>query len=56
MLEWIANNLSTIVISLILIAVVALIVIKTAVDKRNGKSSCSCGCQNCAMRDSCHKK
>ena len=56
MLEWIVNNLSTIVISFVLLAVVTLIVIKTVADKRNGKATCGCGCQNCAMKDSCHKK
>lgn len=44
-----------IIASLIGIAVVAIIV-KGVIDKKNGKSSCSCGCQGCAMKDSCHSK
>ncbi len=48
--------LPTIIIaSLIGIAVIAIIV-KGVIDRKNGKASCSCGCQGCAMKDSCHPK
>ncbi|MBR5975821.1 MAG: FeoB-associated Cys-rich membrane protein [Clostridiales bacterium] len=50
----ISDNLGTIVISLILAAVVALVIVKMVRDKMKGKSSCGCGCSNCAMRGSCH--
>lgn len=48
---WLLNNISTIIISVILIAVVAAIV---AYMVRRRKTSCGCGCQSCAMRGSCH--
>ncbi len=51
---WFTENLGTIVVSLVLIAIVALIVGKMIRDKKKGKSSCGCGCANCAMRGSCH--
>ena len=51
---WFTENLGTIVVSLVLIAIVALIVVKMIRDKKKGKSSCGCGCANCAMRGSCH--
>ena len=56
MITWLLNNISTIIVSVIIIAVVILIVRKILKDKRNGKSSCGCGCKGCAMKDSCHGK
>ena len=57
MLSWLTENLGTIIVSLILIAVVALIIVKMAKDRKNGKStgSCGCGCEHCAMHGKCHK-
>ena len=51
---WFTEHLGTIVVSLVLIAIVALIVGKMIRDKKKGKSSSGCGCANCAMRGSCH--
>ena len=48
MLDWITENLSTIVVSLILVLIVAVIIRKLVRDKKKGKSSCGC---NCALRD-----
>ena len=55
MLDWITENLSTIVVSLILMLVVAGIIRKLVRDKKKGKSSCGCNCAHCAMAESCHK-
>jgi hypothetical protein len=55
MLAWLTENIGTIVVSLILIAVVSLIVVRLIKDKKQGKSSCGCGCENCAMHGKCHK-
>lgn len=55
MLDWITENLSTIVVSLILLLVVAAIIRKLVRDKKKGKSSCGCNCAHCAMAESCHK-
>lgn len=54
MVTWLFNNISTIIVCLVLIAVVAAIVAYMVRNKRRGKSSCGCGCQNCAMKGSCH--
>ncbi len=40
---------------LLLAAAVALIIYRMIKNKRQGKSTCSCGCSGCAMRDICHK-
>ena len=54
MLQWLSQNLATIIICLVLIFVVVLVVIKMIKDKKQGKSSCGCGCADCAMHGSCH--
>ena len=58
MLAWLADNLGTIIISLILIAVVSLIIVRMIEDRKSGKSngSCGCGCEHCAMHGKCHTK
>lgn len=56
MLLWIRANLATIVICAVLLVVVAAIVIKLVKDKRKGRSSCGCGCEDCAMHGSCHNR
>lgn len=54
MLNWIANNISTVLISLGLLIIVAAIIAKMVKDKKKGKSSCGCNCAHCAMSGSCH--
>jgi hypothetical protein len=44
----------TIIISAIILAVVAAIIIKRIVDRKKGKSSCGCGCSDCAASSMCH--
>lgn len=56
MFLWIKQNLSTIIVSIILIAAVSGVVVKMIKDRRAGKSSCGCGCQGCSMNGICHKK
>lgn len=54
MLIWLKANLATIIVSLILIIAVALVIRKMVRDKRQGKSSCGCGCSGCALKGQCH--
>ena len=54
MLQWLSENLATVIISLILLSVVALVIVKTVKNKKQGKSSCGCGCSSCPMSASCH--
>ena len=53
-MTWLMNNLSTIIVCIVLIAVVVLIINKMIKDKKKGKSSCGCNCAHCAMAGSCH--
>ncbi len=56
MLNWLAANAASIIVSIILAVLVIAIIVKLIRDKRNGKSSCGCGCTNCAMQGTCHGK
>ena len=46
----------TIVALIVVVLIVGALVAKLIVDKVKGKSSCSCGCSGCAMREMCHSK
>ena len=53
---WLSENLGTIVISLMLIVIVALIIKGMISDKKKGRSSCGCGCSQCPMSGACHRR
>lgn len=55
MFSWLVNNLGTILISLVLVAIVVIIIMKLRKDKKAGKSSCGGNCAHCTMAGSCHK-
>lgn len=53
MSAWISANLSTIIISAVLLAAVIAISVYLINRKKSGKSACGCGCENCALRGGC---
>ena len=55
-MDFLVSNLSTIVVSILLIVLVAAIVRKMRRDKKNGRSSCGCGCGGCPSEGLCHRK
>lgn len=55
MLSWIQANLSTILVSVLLAALLAGIIIFMIKRKKEGKNSCGCGCSDCIHRNDCHK-
>ena len=55
MLHWISANLSTILISIALLAIVVLIIRGFVRQKKQVKSSCGAGCAHCAMHGQCHR-
>lgn len=55
MIGFITENIGTIVVSIIVILIVSSIVIKLYNDKKAGKTSCGCGCENCQNSPYCHK-
>ena len=56
MLHWISANLSTILISIALSAIVVLIIRGLVRQKKQGKSSCGGNCAGCAACGACHNK
>ena len=54
MMQWLSNNIGTVLISLELLAVVARIICSLIRKKREGKSSFGCNCADCALHGSCH--
>ena len=46
MLQWLSENLGTILVCAVLVLVVGLVIRKIIRDKRSGKS-CDCGCGGC---------
>ena len=55
MLAFISDNIATVIICAVLIAVVAAIIVGMAKYRKKGKSSCGCGCAGCPMNGSCRR-
>ncbi|MDD2268921.1 MAG: FeoB-associated Cys-rich membrane protein [Eubacteriales bacterium] len=54
MIQFITENLSTIIITASLAGVVALIIIKMIRDKKRGKAGCGSCCSGCPSSSFCH--
>ncbi len=46
----------TIIVATVIGVIFALIVAREIINKKKGKTSCSCGCGGCAFREQCHSK
>ena len=53
MVEWLKTNLATIIICALLVIVVISIIRNLINNKKNGRTSCGCGCSNCPMSGNC---
>ena len=53
MLAWIQNNLGTLAVGAVLLALLAVVARYVVKEKKRG-GGCGCGCGSCAMRDRCH--
>lgn len=54
-MEWLSENWGNILVLLILGLAVGGIIASMLKRKKQGKSSCGCNCQGCAMRGTCHQ-
>lgn len=52
-MSWFQGNLATILISAALVALMAAIVVSRVRARKAGKSTCGCGCGECAMHSVC---
>ena len=55
MISWIVANAGTMLVLLIVAGCAFLAARRLILDRRKGKTSCGCGCANCAMHGACHK-
>ena len=52
-MDWIIENIGTLIIGLVVALVIALIIVKLVRDKRKGKNlGCDCGCDGCSTAES----
>ena len=56
MLTWLTYNLGTIMVTVLLVLIVAMIIRSMIKDKKQGKTTCGGNCGACAMCEYCHKK
>lgn len=54
MINFLSENIGTIVVLLILAAIVAAIIYQLRKDKKAGKSTCGGKCSGCANAGACH--
>lgn len=54
MIDFIVNNIGSIVVGALVVAMVAAITAKLVSDKKKGKSSCGGGCKCCPNAGLCH--
>lgn len=55
MIEFIVNNYGSIIVGAVVLVILAAVAIKLVRDKKNGKTSCSCGCDGCPGAAVCHQ-
>lgn len=53
MWKWLSENISTVIIAAILLVALTAIAVKLIKNKKQGKSSCGCGCKGCALCEKC---
>jgi len=53
-MEFLINNLGTILTSEAVIAILAAVIVNMVRKKKRGESSCGCGCSGCSMANVCH--
>ncbi|MBQ3151595.1 MAG: FeoB-associated Cys-rich membrane protein [Clostridia bacterium] len=54
-MTFITENAGTIIVAVVVAIIFLAIVIKGIKNKKEGKHSCSCGCDGCAASEYCHK-
>lgn len=54
MLQFLNENIATIIVGAIVFALIATVICKMISDKRNGRSSCGAGCKQCPNAAYCH--
>ncbi len=55
MIAWLTENMATILVAAVLIAVIALVIVGMIKNKKKGRGACSCGCDcgGCPQAGTC---
>lgn len=56
MIEFLSENLGSIIVGAVLLAIVGAVVAIMVLAKKKGRSTCGGGCAGCPMAGSCHQK
>ena len=56
MIDFFVNNIGSIVVGLVVLALVGFLMWKLISDKKNGKSSCGGACKSCPNAGLCHSE
>lgn len=54
MLTFLKQNLGAIIVLIVLVGIISFITVMLIRAKKQGKTSCGCGCKNCALSGKCH--
>lgn len=54
MLQFLKENLATMIIAAIVIGLMAWVVVHKIVQRKKGISTCGCGCAGCPEANKCH--
>lgn len=54
-MDFIFQNIGTIIVTLVIIAIVTAVIIVMRNDKKKGKSLCGASCKHCPNSELCHK-
>lgn len=53
-MDWLLANIGTIAVAVLVAAMVTAVIFNGVRKKKQGKSTCSCGCADCPMKNKCH--
>lgn len=56
MFDWLRQNIGTIAVLIVLVAIVTFIIVCRIKAKKRGESSCGCKCSDCSSCGMCHQK
>ena len=54
MLAWLQQNWGSILVVAVVAVIFASVIVCRIRAKKQGKSTCGCGCEQCAMQGMCH--
>jgi hypothetical protein len=56
MIAWLQQNWGSVLVVAVVAVIVAAVIACSIRAKKQGRSSCGCGCDSCAARGACHSQ